>query len=248
MTDTTQDPAVTDAQAAQEAARLRFEAVSSPEYQRALDAQIDYDSTPEGQKVLDSLIAQCEDPGEKRGLIARKVAGEHARKFGREFWVFVPKMVKRGEPGYAEYRNLVNAREALVRLYACAAAETNVWGTPSPGTVTNLRDKHAEIVELEQAAGHVASPWRHPQLIAATEDARTPWLGSKRLRPVHVGDVALLVILGLKAQWSNGRLYVQGKPDAMFRWGYQAAPVEEEKFVVVSAPDLVAYQKDHPRP
>ena len=225
------------------AAQRRYEAAQSPEYKAALAAQIDYDSTPEGQKVLTGKIEASNDPGELRGLIARKVAGEHARAFGREFWVFVPPMVKRGEPGYREYRALVNARDELIRTLACAAAETNVWTKPSPSTAQQIFEKLEEVVEREKAAGHKPSSWRHPHLLAASSD-RAPWLGTRTDRPVHVGDVAILTVLGMDASWQAGTLVATGNPDAMHRWGYSASLAADQKtWVVATAPDLLAWQK-----
>lgn len=233
MTNTTPDDALDKA----------YEAVVSDEYKEALAAQIDYDSTPEGQRVLEEKLDETTDPDEIRYLVARQVTGKVARRLGREFYAFVPPMIPRGQPGYAQRRALVRGRDELVRLMACAAAEANVWTRPAPATMEEVRAQLDEVVELEKQAGHKPSPWRHPHLFASASGP-APWLPHRLQRDADVGDVAILTVLGMDAAWLGKNLLVKGNPDAMFRWGYDAAPVPNgDGLIVVHAPDLTAWQK-----
>lgn len=223
--------------------RRNLEAVRSKEYQAALAAQIDYDSTSQGQKKLDEALQACRDTHEARGLIARKVAGLESRESRKEQVVFMPPVVRRGQPGFKEYNALADARERLARDLGRAAAETNAWTKPSPATVQQVADQYDAVAQAEVAHKIKPSGWRHPRILAASTD-RAPWLGSKFTRDLTVRDVIILINLGLDATWREGKLFAQGNPDAAFRWGYTASQTPDgQGWVFAQAPDIPAWHK-----
>lgn len=216
----------------------------SPEYKAALAAQIDFDSTQTGLDLLDQQLRATASPEYARGLLARKVAGEHARTFRREQVTMMPPVVRRGQPGYREYNTLAETRERLARDLACAAAETNAWTKPSPATTAQVLARYDEALIAERAAGVATVLWRHPRLLGAGSSSdRAPWLGKNFDRPVTVGDVMIVLALGMTdATWRDGKVYATGSPDGVFRWGYTAR-MDGVVSVITTAPDLHAWYK-----
>ncbi|MCL3862939.1 hypothetical protein [Actinotalea sp. K2] len=216
-------------------------AASSPEYQRALEAQQDYDSTLEGQRLLTEALASAPEDG-RASLVARLHSGKAAARFRREQAALMPPAVRRSEPTAGARRRLATERENLARLLGFAAAETGNFTKPTPRTISRLEETCARVLAADLEAQPDPDPFGHLRWPAPRPTA--PWTG-ERTQPAHPGDVAVLILLGVDASWTGGELLVDGPNESGRAWGYEFTEVKNGGSVVTGAPAIAAWARAH---
>lgn len=214
-------------------------AVETSEYRAALEAQQDYESTPEGRRRLQQAFAAATSDSERRSLRARIVSGASARRFRQEQAALMPPGLKRSDAGYEARTRLAEAREDVARLLGFAAAESDALRVPTQRTFERLRRASRAALEADLALHRVALPWRHMMLPSQPGEELPPWVG-KRVAAPEPGDVAVLLMLGVDAQWLDDALVIKGDWSAAAAWGYRVEASAGDLATVAARPQITA--------
>lgn len=213
----------------------------TPEYQRALLTQLDYDSTETGQEELQIAISEAdpEDIETVKGLWSRLYAARAAVRFRREQGVLSPQHApERQSKQYRElYAPLVGERERLAQQLALGAAQTRIFTRPTPATVELIQRIVARIDELNRA-------FCGRDTFGRPEAGAAPWAGSDYMMGATADDTALLTAVGVQALWDGERVYgVQSQMRAGWRYGVMTGAEVNGWLPVGFVPDLLAWGK-----
>lgn len=217
------------------------EIVRSEAYLAALEDQLDGDSKTGGQRLLADAIERSDGP-EVAGLRARLTAGRAARRFRKEQVAFMPPAVPAKDPRAVTRRSIGAQREHMARQLAWAAAQAEAWGVPSPTTLDALRMLDAKVRDLDvEMCGPEADAYAH-YIWPGERDPRAPWAGTVTVDP-DAGDVAVLLLLGADATWSDGEVVLTSGAVAAEAWGYELEADETVagRSYVVAAPAIARW-------
>lgn len=211
----------------------------SEAYQRALLAQLDYDSTRTGMNGLKAQIQAAQSPQDAKALHARLIAGEAAHELREHMLAVMPPMPQRGTETYTDWhRPLARLREEIAQHLALATAETRAFSRPSPQTVDRIV---ALTGEADHYAGHFDQRWWGP----ADGRGAAPWI-AEETRQVQARDVPMLWALGVAAQWDGQKITAGGDLSAAWAFGYRTTrPSETGEVVVVSVSDAVKWCREN---
>lgn len=205
-------------------------------YQKALLAQLDYDSTRTGRDELRGQIDQATDAVTLRALHARVIAGEAAALFRSEMLAIMPAAPERGTEMWSEvHRPLARARERLAQRLALATAETRAFARPSPQTLESI---YRCVEEIRPLAERFGQAWWGP----VTAEGVAQWLRAPT-RPVGARDVPVLWALRVEARWDGQQVIAHSDLDAAWRVGYRTGTPGESPTVVMAVPNVLEWAK-----
>lgn len=211
----------------------------TPEYQRALLTQLDYDSTETGQQELQIALDDA-DPADietVKGLWSRLYAARAAVRFRREQGVLSPQQIpERNSEQYRQvYAPLVAERERLAQQLALGAAQTRIFTRPTPASADLIHQIVARIDELNRA-------WCGLDAFGRPERGAAAWAGSDYMMDATADDTALLTAVGVESVWDGGRVYgLQEQMRQGWRYGVMTGADSNGWLPVGFVPDLVAY-------